>query len=116
MCASPRSIGISARRRTSSRRLPNSPAKRTRRDPYRRGNDGPAPKLVRAGKGNDMTWLFALFLALSVLAGAAAAEEPALPKGFVHLREVAPTIRQDMRYAGTFNFTGARVPGYRAAE
>lgn len=63
-----------------------------------------------------MTWLFALFLALSVLAGAAAADEPALPKGFVHLREVAPTIRQDMRYAGTFNFTGARVPGYRAAE
>jgi D-alanyl-D-alanine dipeptidase len=68
------------------------------------------------GRGNDVIWLFALFLVLNVLPGAAAAKEPALPAGFVHLRDVAPTIVQDMRYAGTFNFTGARVPGYRAAE
>jgi D-alanyl-D-alanine dipeptidase len=40
----------------------------------------------------------------------------ALPAGFVRLREVAPTIRQDMRYATPFNFTGRRVPGYDAAE
>ena len=63
-----------------------------------------------------MTRLAALVLALGVLAGAAAAEGPALPKEFVRLRDVAPTIRQDMRYAGAFNFTGAKVPGYRAAE
>jgi D-alanyl-D-alanine dipeptidase len=68
------------------------------------------------GRGNDVTWLVALFLAASLLSGAAAAKEPGLPAGFVHLRDVAPTIVQDMRYAGTFNFTGARVPGYRAAE
>jgi D-alanyl-D-alanine dipeptidase len=40
----------------------------------------------------------------------------ALPSGFVRLREVAPTIRQDIRYATPFNFTGRRVPGYEAAE
>ncbi len=39
----------------------------------------------------------------------------ALPAGFVRLRDVAPTILQDMRYAGTFNFTANRVPGYDAA-
>ena len=63
-----------------------------------------------------MTRLFALCLVLNVMSGAAAAKEPVLPAGFVHLRNVAPTIVQDMRYAGAFNFTGARVPGYRAAE
>jgi D-alanyl-D-alanine dipeptidase len=40
----------------------------------------------------------------------------ALPAGFARLREVAPSIRQDMRYATPFNFTGRRVPGYDAAE
>lgn len=39
-----------------------------------------------------------------------------LPAGFVRLREVAPSIRQDIRYATPFNFTGRRVPGYDAAE
>jgi len=39
-----------------------------------------------------------------------------LPAGFVYLRDVAPDIAQDMRYAGPDNFTGARVPGYDAAE
>ena len=51
---------------------------------------------------------------------AAAAPSPSLagglPEGFVYLAEVAPAIRQDMRYAGRRNFTGAKVPGYRAAE
>ncbi|MFZ1882017.1 MAG: M15 family metallopeptidase [Rhodoplanes sp.] len=39
-----------------------------------------------------------------------------LPAGFVRLREVAPSIRQDIRYATPFNFTGRRVPGYNTAE
>ncbi|MFI5619031.1 M15 family metallopeptidase [Streptomyces sp. NPDC051567] len=34
------------------------------------------------------------------------------PPGFVVLREVEPGIRQDMRYAGARNFTGAVVDGY----
>ncbi len=37
-----------------------------------------------------------------------------LPEGFVRLSDVAPGIRQDMRYAGPDNFTGRRVPGYKA--
>lgn len=40
----------------------------------------------------------------------------AMPKSFVYLAEVAPEIPQDMRYAGSRNFTGKVVPGYRAAE
>lgn len=39
-----------------------------------------------------------------------------LPEGLVYLADVAPHIRQDMRYAGTRNFTRAAVPGYQAAE
>lgn len=53
-----------------------------------------------------------------LLAGLLASATPAfgaeIPKGFVHLSEIAPAIGQDMRYAGADNFTGAPVPGYRA--
>ena len=42
-------------------------------------------------------------------------EKPArgkVPAGFVRLRDIAPDIERDMRYAGPANFTGRRVPGY----
>ena len=39
-----------------------------------------------------------------------------LPQGFVYLRDVDPSIPQDMRYAGSDNFTGHPVPGYDAPE
>jgi D-alanyl-D-alanine dipeptidase len=39
-----------------------------------------------------------------------------MPKDFVYLRDIDPTIQQDMRYASAHNFTGAKVPGYEAAE
>jgi D-alanyl-D-alanine dipeptidase len=39
-----------------------------------------------------------------------------LPKGFVYLRDVDPTIAQDIRYAGSHNFVGRPVKGYPAAE
>ncbi|MFG2992046.1 M15 family metallopeptidase [Streptomyces sp. NPDC048257] len=48
---------------------------------------------------------------LAVLAGGAAA-----PDGFVVLREVDPSIGQDMRYAGVRNFTGGVVDGYDEPE
>ena len=60
-----------------------------------------------------------LALALAALASGAShvrAEEARLPPGFVRLADVAPTIRQDIRYAGAFNFTGRRVAGYEAAQ
>jgi D-alanyl-D-alanine dipeptidase len=39
-----------------------------------------------------------------------------MPDDFVYLRDVDPSIQQDMRYAGTANFTGKPVPGYVAPE
>jgi D-alanyl-D-alanine dipeptidase len=39
-----------------------------------------------------------------------------MPKDFVYLREVDPSIEQDMRYASTNNFTGVKVEGYDAPE
>jgi D-alanyl-D-alanine dipeptidase len=53
-------------------------------------------------------------LACTVAATPSRAED--MPVGFVYLRDVDPTIRQDMRYAGPSNFTGNPVPGYEAPE
>ena len=39
-----------------------------------------------------------------------------LPEGFVRLREVAPSIRQDLRYFGDHNFVGRPIDGYLAPE
>ena len=54
-------------------------------------------------------------LALILLATAAQARDM-LPPGFVYLRDVDPSIAQDMRYATANNFTGRPLPGYNAAE
>jgi zinc D-Ala-D-Ala dipeptidase len=39
-----------------------------------------------------------------------------LPEDFVFLRDVAPTIQQDIRYAGANNFVGRPLAGYDGAE
>ncbi len=39
-----------------------------------------------------------------------------LPDGFVYLRDEIPSIREDVRYAGTHNFIGRPVDGYQAAR
>jgi zinc D-Ala-D-Ala dipeptidase len=39
-----------------------------------------------------------------------------LPKGFVYLRDLAPNIVQDIRYAGPHNFVGRPIHGYDAPE
>ncbi|AZO80284.1 MULTISPECIES: M15 family metallopeptidase [unclassified Bosea (in: a-proteobacteria)] len=66
-----------------------------------------------------MPWLSidwrVLAVGLSLLALRPVGAEP-LPSGFVWLRELAPTIAQEIRYATPFNFTGAAVPGYGRAE
>jgi zinc D-Ala-D-Ala dipeptidase len=54
-------------------------------------------------------------LAVCLLAGPVASAAP-LPKGFVYLRDVDPSIVQDIRYAGSHNFLGRPADGYRAAE
>lgn len=38
-----------------------------------------------------------------------------LPQGFVYLKDVNPTIVQEMRYAGSHNFIGRPIDGYHAA-
>ena len=39
-----------------------------------------------------------------------------MPKDFVYLADIDPTIQQDMRYASANNFIGRVVPGYEAPE
>lgn len=56
-----------------------------------------------------------LTLAFLLLSGAAGGAAP-LPKGFVYLRDVDPSIAQDIRYAGAHNFLGRPADGYGAAE
>jgi zinc D-Ala-D-Ala dipeptidase len=63
----------------------------------------------RAGGG------IAAAIVLAAMTHAAAAQR-ALPAGFVYLRDVDPTIAQDIRYAGSDNFVGRPLPGYEAAE
>ncbi len=40
----------------------------------------------------------------------------ALPKGFVYLQQVDPSILQEMRYAGEHNFVGRPIRGYKTAS
>src|ERR1700737_348745 len=51
---------------------------------------------------------------LTALAGPAAPQ--ALPDSFVYLRDIDPSIVQDIRYAGSNNFVGRPLKGYGAAE
>ncbi|UED88181.1 M15 family metallopeptidase [Streptomyces profundus] len=58
---------------------------------------------------------------LAALAGSVAPARVApraerAPDGFVALREVAPLIQQDIRYAGDDNFVGEPIDGYQEAE
>lgn len=40
----------------------------------------------------------------------------ALPKGFVYLSDLAPSIIQDLRYTTSNNFIGNPIPGYKASR
>ena len=57
-----------------------------------------------------------LAFALACLTGCGALAAERMPEEFTYLRDVDPSIQQDMRYAGSDNFTGRPVPGYDAAE
>jgi D-alanyl-D-alanine dipeptidase len=60
--------------------------------------------------------VFIIVASALALMPAPAAAQSALPPGFVYLRDIDPTIVQDIRYAGTNNFTGHPIDGYDAAE
>ena len=51
-----------------------------------------------------------------IVISAFALAAPPLPGGFVYLRDVDPTIIQDMRYATANNFVGRVLKGYEAGE
>jgi zinc D-Ala-D-Ala dipeptidase len=76
----------------------------------------------RAGSAQGRAPLGAVVVFLLALGAPAvprlAGEETlrALPEPLVYLRDIDPSIQQDMRYAGPDNFTGRPVPGYHAAE
>ena len=73
--------------------------------------------LALAGVGRGAgRWvaLAAIYAAGCGPSGAAQAQK--LPAGFVYLRDVDPTIIQDMRYASANNFVGRPLRGYDAAE
>ena len=61
--------------------------------------------LIRAG-----LVLIIMLLPAPALAGSA------LPRGLVYLRDIDPTIVQDIRYAGSHNLVGRPIRGYLAAE
>jgi D-alanyl-D-alanine dipeptidase len=58
---------------------------------------------------------FAVAATLNCLGISVALAQP-LPAGFVYLRDVDPTIIQDMRYATANNFIGRALDGYEADE
>jgi len=58
---------------------------------------------------------FAILLLCSLGTLPAYAAAPLQP-GFVYLKDVDPTIQQDIRYAGYHNFIGQPIKGYIAAE
>src|SRR5258707_6595299 len=76
-----------------------------RRPVARRRRVNPFSTLGRAG----------LVLTMMLLLAQASAGSD-LPKGFVYLRDIDPTIVQDIRYAGSHNFVGRPIRGYLAAE
>jgi zinc D-Ala-D-Ala dipeptidase len=61
-----------------------------------------------------LNWFVSITLVASVITGPAATQS--LPGGFVLLRDIDPTILQDIRYAGSNNFVGRPLRGYEAAE
>ena len=57
-----------------------------------------------------------IVIALVVAALISPARAQTMPGGFVFLRDIDPSILQDIRYAGSNNFVGRPLAGYGAAE
>ena len=73
---------------------------------------GTSPAMTIEGGGLVKT----IVIALVVTAFVSPARAQTLPGGFVFLRDIDPTIIQDIRYAGSNNFVGRPLKGYGAAE
>lgn len=57
-----------------------------------------------------------VIIAAALVPGAVAARAQGLPGDFVYLRDIDPSILQDIRYATANNFVGRVLNGYEAAE
>ncbi len=68
---------------------------------------------MRAARMTAAGYLVACLAAFA--SGTTALAQP-LPADFVYLRDVDPSIVQDMRYAGYNNFVGRPLQGYQAGE
>ena len=78
---------------------------------------GQTRAVARRRPVNTFNMLIRVGLAsINVMLPALAVAGSALPKGFVYLRDIDPTIVQDIRYAGSHNFVGRPIRGYLAAE
>lgn len=62
----------------------------------------------------SLKWFTRILLTALALANPASAQSP--PGGFVFLRDIDPSILQDIRYAGANNFVGRTLSGYEGAE
>ena len=58
--------------------------------------------------------LLAVTLLATVAVGCAGSLAEELPNGFARVRALAPSIREEMRYAGASNFVGRPLAGYQA--
>jgi D-alanyl-D-alanine dipeptidase len=70
---------------------------------------------ARPGAETFRRMALASMVAVSCLTSAIAQAQK-LPGGFVYLRAIDPTIIQDIRYAGSYNFVGRPLRGYEAGE
>lgn len=75
-----------------------------------------APRGGRSRSGRAIAAASCFCGVLILGATSSPAHAASLPPGFVRLADVAPLIRQDMRYAGSDNFLGRRAAGYEAGE
>ncbi|MEV0947102.1 M15 family metallopeptidase [Rhodococcus sp. NPDC049939] len=73
-------------------------------------------RISREGRAqlSVLTVATALVVAAALLLSASARPEPTAPADFVSLRDVDPTILQEIRYYTPHNFTGAPIDGYWA--
>jgi zinc D-Ala-D-Ala dipeptidase len=69
-----------------------------------------------AQAAGSRAWIAPAAATMLIAMAHGAAAQRALPSGFVYLRDVEPSIAQDIRYAGSDNFVGRPLPGYDAAE
>jgi D-alanyl-D-alanine dipeptidase len=83
---------------------------------HRRAEATPSFGRLCPAMTNGCGFVKAIVIGLVVAVSASGASAQSLPAGFTLLRDVDPSILQDIRYAGANNFVGRRLSGYGAAE